>query len=167
MARGTRMNKRWNKLGTNIAQSVSADVTGVVAGSFSYEEPFTVLRIMGEYQIFPSAVNVIDDQCAWTLGIGVFSTDAVTLGGTAMPDPEDEAEFPWLFWASHTMTMQVAQQHSNGDPQMALRRTYDVKTMRKVKPRETVVQVFQFRDIQGAPTYDLVFGRARILIATT
>ena len=164
---GPRAKKRWAGMGTAITQSVSADVTGIVAGFVEDVDPTTVLRIIGEYTIGPGGVNVVNDQCVWILGIGVFSKDAVTVGGTVMPDPEDEAGFPWLFWAQHIMVMQVAQQDSQGDPLMALRRSYDIRSMRKIGSREVLAQVFQFRDISGAPTYDLSWGVNRVLLAVS
>ncbi len=160
----TRQRKHWVSMGTNITQQVSADVTGLVSGQVNRSSPFTVLRMIGEYSIGPGAVNVINDQCAWGLGIGVVSKDAADLGGTAMPDPIDEPDYPWLFWANHVLEMPVAQQDSLGDPRMVIRREYDVKSMRKIKVREALAQIFQFKDINGAPTFDLTWGITRVLI---
>jgi len=157
--------KAWGHIGTNVIQQVSADVTGTVAVNLNRGSPFTVLRMIGEYAIFPGAVNVVDDMCAVSLGIGVFSLDAVTLGGTAMPDPEDEPQYPWLFWASHLFKQSIAAQNTDGSPAMGLRRAFDVRTMRKVARGQALAMVFQYRDISGAPTYDIAFERTRVLFA--
>ena len=162
--RGPRQSKEWVHIGTNIINQISADGTFVGASAFTADRPLTVLRMIGEYQISQGAVNVIQDTAAVTVAIGVFSADAVTLGGTAMPDPEDETAYPWLFWASHFMTQQIAAQNSDGDPQMSIRRTFDIRSMRKMKTRESLTYVFQYRDVSGAPTINIVLGRARVLI---
>jgi len=162
---GHRMVKSWQSMGTNIIQSVSADVTGIVSGVVNNDHAFTVLRILGEWSFGADSVNVIDDTAAITVGVGVFSTDAATLGGTALPDPEDEPEYPWLYWKSALFEQTVAQQHSGGDPRIARVYEIDVKSMRKVKPRESLAMVFQYRDINGAPGVNIVMSRSRVLIA--
>ncbi len=160
---GNRVRKQWGSVGTGITTQVSANITTIVAGFLSRTEAFTVMRLIGEYTIQPGAVNVINDQCVWTVGIGVVSNDAAT-ANTSLPDPEDEPDYPWLYWASHNMSMQKAQQDSQGDPAMALRHTFDVHSMRKIKPREVLAVIIQFRDINGAPTYDLTWSKTRVLI---
>jgi len=47
---------------------------------------------------------------------------------------------------------------------MALRQSFDIRSMRKVKPREGVAMVVQFVDITGAPTADLHTTPVRTLI---
>jgi len=162
--RGARQRKQWKSMGTGISQSASTNVTGIVAGAVSDTQPFTVLRIIGEYVISPGASNVVGDQMIVSLGIGVFSLDAIALGGTAVPDPEAEPDFPWLFWASHSLSTSQTGFNTSGDPQMGLRRRYDIRSMRKVKPREGLAMVFEFRDVNGAPTIDLTWVVNRVLI---
>jgi len=161
---GPRQRKVWKGMGTAIIQTSSTNVTGLVANPLSDTLPFTVLRMIGEYWIAPFGVNTLNDACVWTLGIGVVSEDAATLGGTAMPDPEDEPDYPWLFWAQHFMRQSIAAEETGGDPTMALRRSYDIRSMRKIKPRETVAMIFQFRDVNGAPSYSLMWGVTRVLV---
>ena len=162
---GKRMVKNWRSFNTTITQSIAADVTGVVAGNVGLDELFTVLRILGSWHYGPGGVNVVNDAAAISVGIGLVSSDAAALGGTAMPDPEDESDYPWLYFKTVQFVQTIAQQHSDGDPRMAGRFEIDVKSMRKVKPRESLVTVFQYRNINGNPTVDLSFPRARVLIA--
>ena len=161
---GARQRKSWVSMGNNIINVLSSDATGIVAGGVTRDEPFTVLRMIGEWCIGPSQVNVINDTCAVSLAVGVVSTDAYTVGGTAVPDPESEVGFPWLYWQSFVLNMQKAQQDSQGDPFMSIRRTFDIRTMRKIKPRESLVQIFQYRDVSGTPFFDLAWGVTRVLI---
>ena len=143
---------------------LSADVTGIVAGFVTTEIGLTVLRMIGEYTIAPSGANVISDVCVVSVGIGIVSSDAATLGGTAVPDPGVEFDYLWLFWQQHIMQQQVASQDSQGDPSMALRQGYDIRSMRKLKPRESLCQIFQYQDINGIPSYDLAWGKTRVLV---
>ena len=162
--RGARMHKQWNSVGTNVIHAVSADITSVVAGSTTDDSPFTVLRVIGEVMFGPGAVNVIDDAAAITFALGVLPTDVVA-GNANLPDPEDEPDYPWLWWSIHFFAQSVAMQETGGDPRMAARIPFDVRSMRKVKSRESLVWVFQYRDINGAPTVDIVPGKARVLMA--
>jgi len=161
---GTRVRKQWGSVGSSIINTASTNTTGIVAGFLARDESFTVMRLIGEYWIAPGAANVINDVMAISIGIGVVSVDAATLGGTAMPDPGTEPEYPWLYYGCHLMRMASANQDALGDPSMALRRTFDVHSMRKVKPREALVVVFQFEDINGSPTYDLGWCKTRVLV---
>ncbi len=163
--RRPRARKKWGEIGTNVINAISADGTFITGTGLSGSDPFTVLRMIGEFMFGPGAVNVIDDVAAISFGIGVFSNDAFTLGGTAMPDPEAEPNFPWLFWSTHIFHQTIAQADATADPRMALRRSFDVRSMRKIKPREILGQVIQYRDINGAPTVDIVFGKTRVLQA--
>ena len=165
--RGPRKPKFWSFIGTNITNAVSANSTLVLGANFAMAgtDTLTVMRMIGGYLIGPGAANVLADSAAITIAIGIFSTDAVTVGGTALPDPEDEPGYPWLFWASHLFETTVAQQDSTADPRMAIRRSFDIKSMRKMKPRETLTFVMQFRDINGAPTMNIVAERTRVLFA--
>ena len=163
---GKRMAKHWDNIASNIISAISTDTTFVQAGTISSDLPFTVLRILGGWSYGPGAVNVINDAAGITCAIGVFSTDAVALGGTAMPDPENEPGYPWLYWKSVLFQQTKAQQHSDGDIRMADRFEINVKSMRKVKPRESVAMVFQYNNVNGAPTVDIVSQACRCLVAT-
>ncbi len=164
--RGTRMHKRWVGLGDNTTFVVSADITTVKAIPISRDEPFTVLRMLGEYTLSFSGVDVLDDRVVIGLGIGVITGDAHAAGGGSVPDPVGELGFSWLFWAEHQLTKQIAARESGGDPMMALRRSYDIKTMRKVRPQEVVTQVFQYANQNGNPGVQIAWGQTRVLIAT-
>ena len=162
---GKRMAKHWHSLGSNILNATSADVTGLVANFLSDDEPFTVLRILGSWGYGPGVVNVINDTAALTYAIGVFSSDAVAVGGTAVPDPEDEPGYPWLYYKSVLFEQTIAAQDSGGDPRISRFFDINVKSMRKIKPRESLAIVFQFRDINGALLVHFNAECCRVLVA--
>ncbi len=161
-ARPARMPKHWDQLGA-ISQALTADATIISAG-LSFDEGWTIIRLLGEYTVAPSGATAQGDSAAIGVGIGVFSSDAVAAGAGSVPEPVNEAEYPWLYWADHRFFFGG----TSVDPSPAsasVRRAFDVKSMRKVKPRESLVMVVNYVDITGAPPLDFIGGGTRVLIA--
>ncbi len=160
--RTPRRRKLWWSI-PNSAQNITTPATGI-SGSITFSEARTVLRCMGEYIINPASAPTINDHCVIGIGLAIVSADAVTVGGTAVPDPVDEPEYPWLFLATHPLIYEsttVEVQLGAG----VVRGTYDVKSMRKVKPREALALIFQYVDGSGVPPIDITFGVTRVLQA--
>ena len=165
--RRNRMAKEWNgSLGSTVP--FTANGTKVL-GSLGFGVPGTVIRTLWEYVILAtsSATIVADDQARVCMAIGIVSSDAVALGDTAMPDPADEPNYPWLYWRDHLLRYRIvgAQNDSSGIPGSA-RVTIDSKSMRKIKPRESLVLVAQYVDVTGTPNLTVSSGVARVLFAT-
>ena len=165
MARGFRGSsgaKEWSQI-PGFANAFTANATAA-GSSVGFNEAATVLRMIGEYVIsIGSAGSVANDKAIVTVGIGVVSTDAAVLGSTAMPESGDEPEYPWLFWQSHALFFAG----TSADPNSAaasVRHSFDVKSMRKMKPRESLVQVIQYEDVVGGPPVQFSIGNVRILI---
>ena len=91
------------------------------------------------------------------------STDAATLGATAMPDPLGEVDYSWLYWADHTFSY-PGTAVSGLEPFGSLRKSFDVRSMRKMKPRESLIMVVQYADSSGAPPLTFFAASTRVLI---
>ena len=159
-----RKTKQWLFLpGTSQAFTASATAD---LGSLAFTEAQTVLRMLGEYQIHRTAAIVQFDSAHFGVGIGIVSSDAVAAGNVAMPDPRDEPEFPWLYWADHLVTYRGTETEPEAlDGSGFIRRTFDIRSMRKVKPRESLVFVVQYVDGGGAPPLTFVHQGIRVLVA--
>ncbi len=158
---GHRMNKEWNFIpGVSFALTGNATVAagGLQPGSA------TVLRMLGEYIIVPTAVPVALDNADVTVAIGVVSSDAFAAGAGSLPDPGAEPEYPWLYWASHPLFFPSADATAGGAG-ISVRRGFDVKSMRKIKPRETLVLVGQYANVVGDPPLTLSIANTRVLLA--
>ena len=121
--------------------------------------------MLGEYIVGPQVAPVAADAASIGVGIGVVSSDAVSAGASALPDPNGEADYPWLYWAQHDFFFGS----TATDPASlasSLRRPFDIKSMRKLKPRESLVAVIQYSDISGAPPLHVEFTQTRVLVAT-
>jgi len=164
--RGPRQVKSW--LGLPSTQFSMTAVSTTLVGTLSPGAPFTVLRILGEYSLSPTNVTVSGDGCEIGVGIGVVSTDAATLGSSAMPDPLTEAAYPWLYWASHGMWFPSATSGAAGEgPQGAsasFRKVIDIRSMRKLKNRESLVLVVEYVDRTGLPPVEFNPGTFRVLL---
>ena len=159
-SRGARQAKTWTAL-PGTTNDLTADGT-TLFGFFSSGAPFTVLRMLGEYVINPTSAPVTGDSCVITVGIAVVSSDAAALGSTAMPDPDGEPDFPWLYWAQHPLSYPSTEvQVKTGVG--ALRHTFDVRSMRKIQTRQSVAMVVEYDDRGGAPPVTVNVGDTRVL----
>ncbi len=159
-ARPQRMAKHWDTPGA-ITVDFTANATQASSGLLE-DEAWTVIRMIGEYVITPTSAPAAGDQAVIAIGIAVVSADAGAAG--AVPDPVSEPSYPWLYWADHRFHFST----TSADPNSAassLRHRFDVRSMRKIKPREELIVVAEYIAITGAPPLSLVLGGPRVLVA--
>ncbi len=135
-----------------------------LAGNADFLAAVTVLRMLGSYTIGLTAAPAALDDAVITLGIGVVSSDAAALGSTAMPDPNVELEFPWLYWADHAFFYRGDAADHDGTTK-EIRKSFDVRSMRKIKPRESLAMIVEYNDLVGTPPMRLICGAVRVLLA--
>ena len=142
--------------------TITADETDLVS-FLSFAAPFTILRCRGDLILSFDETKQIGDTARVGFGLAVLSTDAVTLGPTAVPDPLGEPEFPWLYWEEVNFRATVAA----GEDSLGLtnyRMHIDTKAMRKVKPGQSLVPILQFDLVSGIPVMDVDVGQIRVLV---
>ena len=155
--------KQWDAL-PSISLALDTATT-IIGGSFAFSIPATILRIRG--MLLVTLDNAAEgDDTFLTAALGMVSSDAAALGATAMPDPGSEPEYPWLWWAS--IPLFATQSITGVDPSFstvsgAARLEVDSKAMRKVKPGESLIWVFQGTD---TVLKDLDVGQTRVLIGS-
>ncbi len=160
--------KQWAAAPGSILSS-AAEGTFVV-GSLAFLVPATILRWRGYVSAMFDETAQPGDQAAIAWGIGVFSTDAVAVGATALPDPGSEPEFPWVWYGE--MFLQSREATGAGNPTssawgpLAQRIEIDSKGMRKVKPGESVAIVWEVDNAVGAPVIEFDTGNLRVLVGT-
>ena len=162
--RGPRMAKHWHVI-PGVSISLTGDAT-FAGGGLSLDGPFTVVRMLGEYIVSSDEVApVANDEADVCCAIGVVSSDAFAVGASAMPDPVAEPDYPWLFWASHPMFFPNSSLEGSGASR-SVRRSFDIRSMRKMKPRETLAMVIQYADTAGVPPLQFAAAQTRVLVAT-
>jgi len=159
---GRRMQKHWHSIPGN---SVAAAANGTfLMGTLALTGPFTVVRMLGDYAIGITSAPAALDEVAIAFGIGVVSSDAATVGPSALPDPFGEPDYPWLFWAEHWLFWTS----TGTGPASAVsnvRRSFDIRSMRKLKPRESLIFVVQYADVVGTPPVQVQVASTRVLVA--
>ena len=144
------------------SSSLTTDAT--VLGSGMAGATLTVMRMLGEYTISPTSAPAALDNAQVTVGIGVVSLDAFTLGSTAMPDPAEEPSFPWLYWAAHPLwypSVSIGEISGVG----VVRQSFDIRSMRKINAREALSFVIQYVSLVGDPPLTFNAGQTRVLTA--
>ncbi len=162
MARQARMLKEWENI-----PSIQIDFTSTataLGGVIAMSAPRTVIRMIGEYVIGPTSAPAALDVAKIAIAIGVVSSDAFAAGAGSVPDPAVEEEYPWLYWKEHMFFFPT----NSADPSTAqgsVRVSFDIRSMRKLKPRESLAWVFQYVDINGVPPLTLDVASTRVLFA--
>jgi len=97
----------------------------------------------------------------------VVSSDAFAAGGGSLPDPgTTDPDYPWLYWAAHDFVFNSAALDQQLGEGVSLRRSFDIRSMRKIKPRETLAVVVEYTDTIGAPPLTFSMAPTRVLVAT-
>ncbi len=161
---GQWMSKQWNGIPAGVIDFTADATVGV--GTLAPNTAATVLRMLGGYTIEATAGGafVADDACRITVGIGVVASDSAELGSQALPDPAAEFEFPWLYWRQHQFSV-FDSTPSGLEILMFHAHSFDVRSMRKIKPRESLVWIAQYSDEAGAPPVTVRPGGTRVLFA--
>ena len=160
--RSARRRKQWTAVPA-FNNGFTSNATAV-GGGLGFTDADTVLRIIGEIGGFSSAAPVALDSCILTWAIGVFSTDAFAVGSTAMPDLASEPEYPWLYWYQAQFRFSTTALEA-AEGSAAFRLGIDVRSMRKMKPRETLGFIYQYQDTGGSPPVTAYNTQCRVLLA--
>ena len=157
-----RMIKEWGAIPLS-NQALTGDGT-TLGGSLAFVAAATIMRCLGEYVITPTSTPTGGDAVAIAIGLGIASTDAVTAGAGSLPDPSGEGDFPWLYWKRHAFFMAdgaVAPRIAN-----ALRMEFDVRSMRRIRPGQSLFWVSEYADIAGTPPMQCILTGVRVLFGT-
>ncbi len=160
-----RKSKAWDAV-PGFTQAMTATGTFALA-TISFVRPTTIIRMLGEYLISPTGGGTFaaDDRATVTIGLGRVSSDAAALGASAMPDPAGETDYSWLYWAQHQFNYFAAGVGDSGLAGASVRVPFDVRSMRKFSPRESMVFVFEYTSINGAPPLTIDASATRCLLA--
>ena len=161
--RTPRCRKEWAGL-PGFVLDLTGDATGI-GGLIAFAGGgFMVLRMIGEYIITPTSGTVALDDVCITMAIGVVSSDAAAAGAASLPDPADEPEYPWLYWADHNFFFGGTSANP-GSEVSARAIKFDIRSMRKLSPRESLVWVVQYVNGAGDPLMHIGVGQSRVLVA--
>ena len=155
--------KSWVTIPAAVNNTGSA--TTILGGSLAFDQAMTILRCRGHVQASMDPTKQVADTIACTFALGVASSDAVAVGAGSLPDPVENADYPWLWWGD----MFLRCHKTLGEEAWGLTAQHmvvDTKAMRKMKPSESLFWVVQTATIAGAPNTFVDFGLTRVLIGT-
>ncbi len=161
---GSRMAKHWHSIAA-VSLGLTADGTSL-GGALALDGPWTVIRHIGGYVICQFSAPVANDEVTITVGCGVVSSDAFAAGAGSVPDPAGEPDYPWLYWKAHDFFYSTTDPQSGGADSGSVRVDFDSRSMRKLKPRESLIWVVEYGNIVGAPIMKVQLQQSRILVAT-
>jgi len=112
-SRGVRRKTQWGGFGHDdgtvllpaaiaIAANASAILSQqvVVAGTTGFiDEEVTITRMIGRVSYMINNVSA-SSQASWALGCYIARQEAITAGLASLPDPEQDPDAEWLYWAS-------------------------------------------------------------------
>ena len=108
-------------------------------GSFSFEDPFTIIRNRGAVVVGPQAGSA-DLEVRGAYGAGIVSAEALAIGITAIPHPYRDADWSgWMVWRSFAFMLDVTTDIGRLITSQSME--IDSKAMRKVGPNEALVFV--------------------------
>ena len=129
-------------------------------------DTMTVSRIVGYLDIGLPVLTEIESSHVIDVGIGVSSLEAFTLGETALPDPQQESEYPprgWLYVATK-LSWQFKAASGDQQAQHAIFE-FDLGGMRKIDKGVLFLSMEGTLNDGAASTPEVV-GRVRSLCLT-
>ncbi len=165
--RGDRQRLAWTGMPAG-SLSLTGDGTSISPGAVNFgSSTGTIRRVRGVITVGLEATIAADDEVLIAIGLGLFSTDAVSLGATAIPDAGGDVEYPWMWYDSRHMRAPGALTNAtwvDGASGAAFYRLeVDVKAMRKFRTLESLAFSVQYVNVAGNPGVFVGFGHMRIL----
>ena len=158
------MEKQWKGIDSG-GGILTANGTTLLGG-LGISRSSTILRCVSGFTAgIGNVAPVAEDEADLTIGLGIISSDAFALGSTAVPDPEDEPDFAWLFWKHYSFWFPTTTQDPSSQSS-SVRESFDIRSMRKIRPRETLAWMIQYADVAGTPVLHFNVESTRVLVAT-
>ncbi len=155
--------KEWDAI--PLVQTQLSSAGTFLGGSLAFGVPATILRSRGYLQASMDATKQVGDSIDLAFGLGIISTDAFAAGGGSVPDPGDEAEYPWIWWGQmHLEAFATGGTEPWGSSSQYIE--VDTKAMRKMKPGQSLAWIVQVQGASGAPVTEITLGQTRVLIGT-
>jgi len=127
------------------------------------EAEATIVRVRGYVSLTLEAISSLGDGFSGAFGMGIVSANAQGVGGTAIPAPVDDADWPGWLWHRFFDIRSVSATLSDGANAVAAvqRIEIDSKAMRKLGNEEVLQMTIQVVE-QGTATIEM-HGDSRIL----
>ena len=153
---GNRARYEWSGSLGNVALANGAS-TGIFT-LVTLNIPATLMRVRGNLLVMMD-VGAANDTMSVCAGIYIASDAQVTAGAAAFPSPFSIPEADWL-WHQHLLLRSESGTQADADQLggQIVRTEIDSKAMRKIRPNQNLMMVFDGAQLAGTPTYDIMVG---------
>jgi len=125
-------------------------------------DTLTVTRIIGDLTIqYRIATTLVDSLSIVDVGIGVTSVEAFAAGGSSLPNPSIQSQYPprgWLYVDSQPVAQKA---ESTGVIERVARFQFDLKGQRKID-KGILYMIIEQNDITVGGAMEII-GRTRVL----
>ncbi len=122
---------------TSILSTTQAALGGI---GITVSSRSTLLRIRGNILV-KATPDAIGDDAVAGLGIAIVSTDALVVGGTSLPGPLGDPDWPGWIWHQYVPLMAGSASLGGDDIGSFVRVPVDSKAMRKMGPNESIAVI--------------------------
>jgi len=145
----------WSNILTHIGASgmTGKNAAGLTALGMALTSTITLVRTRGYARVHfdPTATSDVMQFC---MGLGVFSSDAFTVGVTALPGPLTDADYDWIYFNTLLFGPALGATELEDSRWQTAEFEIDSKAMRKIKPNQTIGWVFESVILNGGGTMD-------------
>jgi len=138
--------------------------TGLVILGLGIEtgtQKFTITRIRGVLTFTLNTIAALANGFRFTYGIGIVSSDAFSVGVTAIPNPQDDMDWPWMYHGFTSMLSPTGTLSDIGSAAV-VRIPVDVKAMRILNLNEVVFMAVDAAEV-GSATASAQFDSRMLL----
>ena len=122
----------------------------------------TVVRTLLDFQLFNATPGDVSGRQIFHMGIGLVSDDAFAAGGSAMPNPEEQDDYPVGGWMWRKSVAVFDESLANGVNPAPVTIKEDLRAMRKLD-RSTMALIIFNATGEGAPFSVQRIGIIRVL----
>jgi len=128
-------------------------------------DTLTAVRLIGDLTVqYRIATTLVDSLSIVDVGVGVASVEAFAAGGSSLPSPSIQSQYPprgWIYVDSQPVSQKA---ESTGVLERVARFQFDIRAMRKID-KGVLFMIVEQNDITVGGAMEII-GRTRVLCLT-
>ena len=165
----TSRNRAWaDSLFSDLVTPGTSVIKNLLVGAPTVDT-LTAVRIIGDIEVTTQTLSEVEHMETIDVGVGVASAEAFAVGASALPDPDDSADYPprgWLYVARRVVSQSIP---TGGTPTAMWRKdavfAFDLRAMRKIDKGVLYLHV-DSTNVDGTSSTTRMTGRVRVLCLT-
>ena len=153
---GRRVDYVWEGIGAGGA-TASVTTTAILQEIVAIADARTLYRVRGELLAFLTTSGAANSVKMLAVGLIVVSTEALAAGVASISSPLSDLNAPWL-WHGFMICGRTTVTEGEDSFMTSNRLTVDSKSMRRLKPNQSIVFVAQPQNLAGTETIQISMG---------